>query len=282
MSITPEYLDIAKTVANRIPLPRVSRLYLPELNPDPEFRDEFALLFLDNGVVAPFYASLPGTLDSLHRSYADIATRQHLLIDLIQMMNQDDPAARALGLGAYNAMSQHLMRSAGLLPLDKSKAGNMGSAELRPGEQVGMVGYFCPLIDKLVDQGHSVLLIEQQPERVPERPGVTLSQNAADLASCRVILCTAATLINDSVDDILKHCLKAENFSLIGPSGSGLPDALFQHGVDAVGGVFFSSTSELDDTLASRSSWGKAGQKYQLHADSYPGYRALLDKVLNK
>jgi len=279
MSITPEYLNIAETVASRISLPRVSRLYLPEQSDDPEFRDEFGLLFLENGVVAPFYASLPGTLDSLRTSYADIATRQLPLIDLIGMMEQDDLAARALGLGAYNAMSQHLMRTAGLLPLDKGKTGNMGSAELRPGEQIGMVGYFCPLIDKLVDRGHTVLVIEQQPERVPQRTGVTLSRNPADLSACRIVLCTAATLINDSVDDILQHCQKAENFSLIGPSGSGLPDVLFEHGIDAVGGVFFASTNELNETLASRSSWGKAGQKYQLDANSYPGYQALLEKA---
>jgi len=279
MSITPEYLHIAETVASRIPLPQVSRLYLPEQSNDPEFRDEFGLLFLDNGVVAPFYASLPGVLDSLHTVYADIATQQPPLIELIRMMDRDDLGARALGLGAYNAMSQHLMRAARLLPLEKGKAGNMGSAELHPGEQVGMIGYFCPLIDKLVDRGHTVLVIEQQPERVPERPAVTLSQNAADLADCRIVLCTAATLINDSVDNILQHCRNAENFSLIGPSGSGLPDVLFEHGVDAVGGVFFPSTTELNDTLTSRSSWGKAGQKYQLDATIYPGYRALLEKI---
>jgi len=94
-----------------------------------------------------------------------------------------------------------------------------------------------------------------------------------------VILCTAATLINDSVDEVLQHCRNAENFSLIGPSGSGLPDVLFEHGVDAVGGVFFGSTAELNNTLASRSSWGKAGQKYQLDATVYPGYQALLEKI---
>lgn len=279
MSITTEYLHIADTVAKRITLPMASRLYLPEQCNDPEFRDEFGLLFLDNGVIAPFYASLPGVLDSLRTAYANILAEPLTLIDLISMMGQDDLAARALGLGAYNAMSQHLMRAAGLLPLKKGKSGNMGSAALRPGEEIGMVGYFCPLIDKLVDRGHTVLVIEQQPERVPERPGVTLSQNPADLSGCRVVLCTAATLINDSVDDILQHCLNADSFSLIGPSGSGLPDVLFKHGVDAVGGVFFESPTELNDTLASRSSWGKAGQKYQLDAKNYPGYRSLLAKM---
>lgn len=279
MSIIPAYLEIARTVANQITLPAVSRLYLPELEAGDEFRDEFGLLFLEGGIVAPFYASLPGTLSELRHQFPGEAVITTPLLELIHLMNQQDLASRAIGLGAYNAMSQYLMQSAGLLPLRKTESGNMGSAKPRPDEEVGMVGYFCPLIDKLVDRGHRVRVLEQQPERVPVRPGVRLTQNPADLSACRIILCTAATLINDSIDAILSHCRQAQSFSLIGPSGSGLPDVLLERGIDAVGGVYFPSDLELTDKLAERSSWGSAGQKYQLTADTYPGYQSLLDKI---
>jgi len=278
MSIIPAYLEIAQSIANQISLPAASQLYLPEPDTSDEFRDEFGLLFLEGGIVAPFYASLPGTLNALRDRFTAESVTGMPLLDMISLMDQADLASHALGLGAYNAMSQYLMQGAGLLPLSKGDSSNMGSAKPRPGEEVGMIGYFCPLIDKLVDRGHRVLVLEQQPERVPERPGVRLTQDTADLSSCRIILCTAATLINDSIDDILEHCQQAESFSLIGPSGSGLPDMLLERGVDAVGGVFFSSDSELKGKLAERSSWGSAGQKYQLTAENYPGYQALLDK----
>ena len=278
MSIIPAYLEIAQTVANQISLPAVSQLYLPELDTTDEFRDEFGLLFLEGGFVAPFYASLPGTLSALRDRFTSASVSEMPLLDLISLMDQADLASHALGLGAYNAMSQHLMQGAGLLPLSKAESGNMGSAKPRPGEEIGMIGYFCPLIDKLVDRGHRVLVLEQQPERVPERAGVHLTQNPADLSACRIILCTAATLINDSIDSILRHSQQAESFSLIGPSGSGLPDVLLERGVDAVGGVYFSSDLELRSKLAGRSSWGSAGHKYQLTAENYPGYQALLDK----
>lgn len=279
MSIISAYLEIAQSVACQIDLPPVSKLYLPEPDTGDEFRDEFGLLFLEGGFVAPFYASLPGALSELrHRFREDIVLAMPLL-ELIQLMSEQDPASRALGLGAYNAMSQYLMQCAGLLPLSKAGSGNMGSAKPHPGEEVGMIGYFCPLIDKLVHKGHRVRVLEQQPERVPERPGVRLIQDPAELSSCRIVLCTAATLINDSIDNILSHCRQTESFSLIGPSGSGLPDVLLARGVDAVGGVYFPSDSELEDKLAERSSWGSAGQKYQLSADIYPGYQSLLDKI---
>ncbi len=278
MSIIPAYLEIAADIASQITLPAISGLYLPELDAGDEFRDEFGLLFLDGGVAAPFYASLPGTLETLQQHFSAGRVVRTELLDLIGLMNETDLASHAIALGAYNAMSQYLMQGAGLLPLSQTESGNMGSAKPRTGEEVGMIGYFCPLIDKLVDRGHRVRVLEQQPERVPERPGVQLTQNPADLSTCRIVLCTAATLINDSIDEILSHTQQAESFSLIGPSGSGLPDTLLDRGVDAVGGVYFPSDVELKDKLAERSSWGSAGQKYQLSKANYPGYRALLEK----
>lgn len=277
MSIIPAYLEIAQAIANQIALPSVSHLYLPAPDTGDEFRDEFGLLFLEGGIVAPFYASLPGALSELYHQFQEDAVIALPLLELIYLMNKQDPASRALGLGAYNAMSQHLMQGAGLLPLSHVESNNMGSAKPRPDEEVGMIGYFCPLIDKLVDRGHRVQVLERQPGRVPERYGVRLTQDPAELSSCRIILCTAATLINDSIDEILSHCRHAQSFSLIGPSGSGLPDVLLGRGVDTVGGVYFPSELELKDKLAERNSWGSAGQKYQLSAENYPGYQALLD-----
>lgn len=279
MSIVPDYLNLAETIAAQIVLPKVSRLYLPDLNETPDVRDEFGLLFLEDGIVAPFYASLPGTLDTLWQKFpVDINTKLGLL-NLIRLLADKDAANKAIALGAFNAMSQFVMKRAGLLPISEKSNASMGSGKPRTGERIGMVGYFCPLIDKLLARGVEVLVLERQAERVEIRPGVSLSQNPADLEPCRIVLCTAATLINDSIEEILAHCQHAENFSLIGPSGSGLPDILFDRGVDAVGGVYFPDDVQLSNQLRNRDSWGSAGQKYQLTPNNYPGYKILLSRL---
>ena len=280
MSIVAEYIKLAETVASQIELPKVNRLYLPDLEETPEIRDEFGLLFLESGTVAPFYASLPGALDSLWKIFPVDTNIELNLLDLIRLFEGRDLASKAIALGAFNAMSQFIMARAGLLPLREAAGVNMGSGKPRAGERVGMVGYFCPLIDKLLARDVEVLVLERQPERVELRPGLTLSQNPADLASCRIVLCTAATLINDSIDELLNHCQGAENFSLIGPSGSGLPDVLFDRGVDAVGGVYFADENQINIKLRVRESWGSAGQKYQLTPENYPGYKTLLSRIL--
>jgi uncharacterized protein (DUF4213/DUF364 family) len=279
MSIVKEYIEIAVQINLHCNLPKIARIYLPEQHETPDVRDEFGLIFLRGGVVAPFYASLPGTLETLWHKFPVDQKIELDLLDLIRLFADTNLANKAIALGAFNAMSQFVMKRAGLLPLNNQTGANMGSARPRAGERIGMVGYFCPLIDKLVDRGVEILVLEKQPERVELRPGVLMSENPADLEPCRVILCTAATLINDSIDEILAHCKHAENFSLIGPSGSGLPDVLFERGVDAVGGVYFPDKNQLSARLRDRESWGEAGQKYQLTPDSYPGYEALLSRI---
>ncbi len=279
MSIVAPYIELAQNIHRQISIPAVSRIYLPKQNNSEQFRDEFGLLFLEDGTAAPFYTSLPGTLSALQEQFSELGKTQYNTLDLIKLFSSEQLANKAIALGAFNAMSQYLMKHAGLLPQGAQASDkNMGSGKPQPGEQVGMIGYFCPLIDKLLSRGIAVLVIEQIPERIEAKPGLQFSQNPADLAQCRIVLCTAATLINDSLDDILSHCHNAETFSIIGPSGSGLPDVLFAKGVHSVGGVFFTDSQQLKQKLVQQSSWGQAGEKYQLTVDNYPGVQALLDK----
>ncbi len=280
MSIAQATIELAKTVQHAITIPPVRRIYLPQTNVSEEFRDEFGLIFLQDGTAAPFYTSLPGTLDALQTKFGDGNTVKYNTLDLIGRFTDESLANKSIALGAFNAMSQHVMKRTGLLPQSVAHIPkNIGSGKPQKGEQIGMVGYFCPLIDKLLAQGVRVLVIEQLPERVEPRDGLSLSENVADLAQCRIVLCTAASLINDSIDEILSHCSTAQNFSIIGPSGSGLPDVLFEKGIDSVGGVYFPDAQRLSDKLDQQDAWGDAGEKYQLTLDSYPGVECLLNKL---
>ncbi|MGD8349584.1 MAG: DUF364 domain-containing protein [Gammaproteobacteria bacterium] len=251
-------------------------LYLPQLSAEAGFRDEFGFVFLADGTAAPFYVSLPGTLAELRRRFPDPANARLSLATCLEGLGGPALPDRALALGAWNALSQYLFRRAGF---EFPPRGAADGPEPRAGERVGMVGYFCPVIDRLVERGVEVLVIEQQPERVPRRERVTLSQDPGALSECRLVYCTASTLINDTLEGILACCAKAEAVDLIGPSGSGLPDVLFAQGIHAVGGVSFASAATLRAALEKRESWGTAGTKYELTAAGYPGADALLAAV---
>ncbi len=278
ISISAETLALARRLDAELDTPGIAGLYLPELSANAGFRDEFGFVFLDDATAAPFYVSLPGTLSELHRRFPRPAGARLPLDDCLAGFGGQSLADRALALGAWNALGQHLLRRAGF---HFPPRGSGDVDEPRGGERVGMVGYFCPVIDRLVARGVEVLVIEQQPERVPQREGVILSRDPAALAGCRRVYCTASTLINDTLEEILACCAGAEAVDLIGPSGSGLPDVLFAHGIRAVGGVTFADAAALRAALERHESWGAAGNKYELTADNYPGVEALLAAALD-
>lgn len=272
MSISTETLTLARRLCGELEVPEIVGLHLPELSADDAYRDEFGIVFLSDGTAAPFYVSLPGVLASLHERFPEPERAGLSLRDCMEGLGDSALPERALALGAWNALSQSLIRRAAF---QCPPRGSGGSKPLR-GERVGMVGYFCPVIDRLVEQGVEVLVIEQQPDRVPQREQVQLSEDLRSLADCRLVYCTASTLINDTLEEVLECCSGAEMVDLIGPSGSGLPDVLFEHGIHAVGGVSFGDADALRAALARRENWGPVGSKYELTRDSYPGVEALL------
>jgi len=276
MSISAEILAMARRLCAELTVPEIAGLHLPELSADDEFRDEFGFVFLTDGSAAPFYVSLPGTLADLHERFPHPRQARLSLPGCLEALAGTSLPERALAVGAWNALSQHLIRRAGYrCPPRGSATGN----QPEPGERIGMVGYFCPIIDRLVEAGMEVLVVEQQPGRVPQRAQVELSEDLESLAQCRLVYCTASTLINDSLEQVLDCCAGAEAVDLIGPTGSGLPDVLFEYGIHAVGGVSFDDAAALREVLARRQSWGSVGNKYELTAANYPGFEALLAAV---
>ncbi len=273
MGISADTLALARRLCAELEPPEITSLHLPPPSADDEYRDEFGFVFLADGTAAPFYVSLPGTLAALHAHFPDPARVRLTLPQCLDALAGGSLAERALAIGAWNALGQHLFRRAGFSFPRRGAAGDNGP---RAGERIGMVGYFCPVIDRLVADGVDVLVVEQQPGRVPRRAGVVLSQDPASLEGCRLVYCTASTLINDSLEQVLSHCAGAEAVDLIGPTGSGLPDVVFGRGIRAVGGIAFADAEALREALARHESWSSAGCKYELTADNYPGVDALL------
>lgn len=279
MRITDHIIELARYIADRMEIPQVVAIHLPQQVENPVKPDEFGFIFLEDESAGPFYTSLDQALAELWQQYPQGYIEPQPALPLIEELNSASPARRALALGAYNAMSQHVMRRAGYLPLPSGGSKDMGLPTIEPGQTIGMVGFFRPLIAPLLQQGIPVLVLEKNPARVELQPGIILSTDPADLAGCSHVLCTASTLLNGTLDSLLQICKNCLSFNLIGPSGSGLPDVLFNHGVNSVGGIRIEDMGALQDALARQESWGSAGRKYQIQAQDYPGVSQLLEQI---
>jgi len=267
-------------VEQHINLPRISGLHLPELKAETTKKDEFGFLFLDDGSVGPFYTSYPDILGKLWQIFPDPGSVTLETMDTITGFVATDEVSRALALGAINAVSQHVMQKAGfdVTAGETENSGSLGVCDPQPGERVGMVGFFSPLVEKLQQRNIEVVIIEKQPERVEQGSGISLGNDIKSLQGCEHVICTASTLINQTLETVVEQVAKAKTFNILGPSGSHLPDVLFELGVSSVGGIQFQDIDRLKAALEEQESWGKLGNKYQLTPDQYPGLEALLER----
>lgn len=270
MSLDDDYRALGERLSRHLGDPWVAGIYLPAAADDETFRDEFGFVFLADGSVGPFYVSLGDLLQRLWRAHPEPGRLHRRAGDLLAGWTGDDLVGRALAVGTYNALSAALYRRAGFEPPDRTRGAQPGVGP------VGMVGYFCPLVDKLTEQGREVLVLEQAPQRVTPRDGVRCTTAAIDLRGCKEVLCTASTLVNGSLEALLADLGTDPRIELIGPSGSGLPDPLFARGIAAVGGIAFADRDRLLAHLGAAQPWGSAGRKYQLGPADYPGAEALF------
>ena len=279
MNFSSEYYQLARKLIDYLDIPPVTGIHLPVRVEDAQKADEFGFVFLEDGSVGPFYTSLDDTLHELWSLYPDGKGYTCKASLLIEYFLADSQALRSVALGTFNAISQHVMVRAGYSPLETSANKDSANGPSEQAQKIAIVGYIRPMVEKLIEKGIDVMVLELNPARVDLQPGLRLSTDPADLLEYEGIICTASTLINDSLGEILQYKNESAYFSLIGPSGSGLPDILFQHGVDEVGGFYVYDIKALHDALDRQESWGHAGQKYQLRVKDYPGVNKLLEAI---
>ena len=270
MSYLADYVQLLRHLDRAVQLPVVTEVLLPAVQSSPEKKDEFGFVLLADGSVGPFYASLQHTLAELQRMSAAIGGADTLA--LARRLGDRQLHRSALALGAFNALSQHLMHKAGFDPAQNSDP----SEPIGTGCRLGMVGYFPPLVRRYLRQGCRMTIIEMQPERVPADPRLEVHTSPQALAGCSYVICTASTLINNTIDLILDAVGSPAVVNLFGPSASGLPDPLFARGAASVGGIIIDEPEKLRDALAAGESWGHCGRKYRLTLGSYPGLARLL------
>ncbi|MBL0150851.1 MAG: hypothetical protein IPP87_20100 [Ideonella sp.] len=243
--------------------PRARALHLPPLPWNGTKDGEFGALELDDGSLGLGYVLLGDTLAALAGDAA--ASRASTGTDalaLAQRWRSGDPASRALGLAAVNALSRHLMDRAGFVPPPATDS--IAGLAPQAGEHIGMVGYFPPLLKQVTSCGARLTVLELRTDLVGERDGYTVTTHPEALHDCDKVLCTSTVLMNHSLDDVLAQCHRATAIALIGPSAGCLPDALFARGVTAIGGTWIMDPAALIAALKSGTPWSAHARKFVL------------------
>jgi uncharacterized protein (DUF4213/DUF364 family) len=98
-----------------------------------------------------------------------------------------------------------------------------------------MVGYFGPLVEPLRRRVKALHVFERRPHA---DSGVLPETAAADvLPQCEVVILSATTLLNRTLDHLLDLCRNAREVAILGPSTPFAPEVFVNRGVTLLSGV---------------------------------------------
>ena len=267
--------ELQRATAGR-PVPRVRALHLPPPEAAESRNGEFCALELDDCALGLSYVLLGGILPRLAGS-----DDPHTIVgmDALQLAREfaaptagaggDAEIRRTLGFAAANALSRTVMERMGFAP--PRAIDSIGGIDPQPGDHVGMVGLFTPLLKQVTAAGAQLTVIELNPDYAGHYEGYRVTLDAAALEDCNKVLSTSTILLNHTVDDMLAHCRKAQRIVLIGPSAGCLPEPLFARGVTVVGGSWITDRAGFIDALCRGESWSGFAYKFALAAADWPG-----------
>lgn len=306
MTIADDLLDQLQRRLGPARRPTVRALHLPPMPWNGSKDGEFGALELDDGSLGLSYVLLDGTLQALGGAAAPstalapglaraaaadtaasgaaadgiaagVAPRQARppgligtdALDVARRWRDGRGAERAIGFAAVNALSRHILDRAGLVPPDATDS--IGGLDPQPGEHIGMVGYFPPLVKQVIARGARLTVLELRADLAGAHAGFDITLDPRALRDCDKVLSTSTVLLNDTLDAVLAQCGRAKAFAMIGPGAGCLPDALFERGVSVVGGAWIEDAAGFIAALRSGQPWGRHARKFAWRRQGYPG-----------
>lgn len=148
-------------------------------------------------------------------------------VEIIPWAKNEDRLKAAVGLAAINAV------------FNKAEAdwdtGNVTTAlDVRPNSTFGMVGEFRPILSEIKKRTDNIYVFEQDvsgdntlysSETIPEH-----------LPKCDVVVVTATSIINQTIDQVLLCCGNARQVCIVGPSTTLCPEVFRRHNVHILAG----------------------------------------------
>jgi uncharacterized protein len=155
--------------------------------------------------------------------------------ELVSWLTQSDETACAIGLATANALID--------VPQGAVESDILDLLPLRPEDAVGMIGYFGPLVGSIRKQARELYIFERKP--IPDL-GVLPDSAAGDLLpQCQVVVLSATTLLNHTIDGVLECCKSAREIAILGPSTPFMPEVFRRRGVTILSGIQVMDTSKV-------------------------------------
>ena len=279
MTIANEFIEIIKQISNNIEIPLIKEIHLPI----PIYKDKnshksnFGAIKLEDGTIGVVYVSLLPKVKEIGETTDLTQFAKMNPVDLAIKFGSSDLFEKTLGLGAINAISQHIFKQSNF-SFDFT-TDSLGLLNLNKRDKPGMVGFFPPLVAQIKNMGIQLIIIEKKAQLVKKTNNWEVTLDPTRLTTCNKVLITSTTVLNESIDEILRYCSQAEKISIIGPTAGFFPDPLFSRGVNIVGGTYIHDPNLFMELISENKRWGPSTKKYCIQKNSYPGITSLLNKI---
>ncbi len=184
--------------------------------------------------------------------------------DIETLMNhalEENPLRAAIGVATLNALSAILFEEKGC-PHKLAGLGDvLDLVEIRREDAVGMIGAFPPFIKRLKEACGKLHVFEKNPWLGKEVGMEELQPENLQrdiLPYCNVLIITGVTLVNHTLEPILRWCKQAREIVLVGPTASLYPEPLFARGVTTIGGIRINNADKVMEII------GQGGSGYDL------------------
>lgn len=153
---------------------------------------------------------------------------------VLELALSENPLEAAVGIATVNALS-HMLRD---VKPEKFPTSNIDILDLiKPDDRVAMVGYFGPLIPKILKITNKLTVLEKREIESPETRTLHSKKAREVFPTSDVIILSASTLANRTFDELLSLRGTAREVVLLGPSAPLYPAPFFERGITAVMGT---------------------------------------------
>jgi uncharacterized protein len=178
--------------------------------------------------------------------------------ELIPWMKSADVTACAVGLATLNAVIEP--------PASAVEADIVDLLPVGTDDTVGMIGYFGPLVEPIKKKAYSLHVFE----RLPDPDYGILPESAAKdlLPKCQVVIMSATTLLNHTIDGLLDLSKAARQIAVLGPSTPFLPEIFRSHGVTLLSGLHVVDSKQILQIVSEGGGtrqFGRAARKLSLY-----------------
>ncbi|WP_462272263.1 Rossmann-like domain-containing protein [Methanohalophilus sp.] len=174
---------------------------------------------------------------------------------VLEMGESSNSLKRTVATSALNAF----IKKAGEEISSYESSNTSVSDIIKNNDRVAMVGHFAPMIPGILKKASTLYVAEKRPikdERITIVPEEELKET---IASSDVAIITGTTLLNNSLDPLMKSVSQASNAILLGPTTPLYPDLFFEEGFNAVMGT------KIDDASTMLRIVSQAGGTKQIH-----------------